>query len=139
LVEVDRAGATALAERLRLSSAEQRRLAALAPPWPLDPAGDAQAQRLAIYHLGRERFRDIAQLSAAEAKITSVRLKDLLALAEAWAISVFPLKGDDVTALGIAPGPPVGRLLAAVRRWWEHGDFAADRAQCLARLRELAS
>jgi len=44
-----------------------------------------------------------------------------------------------VTALGIAPGPRVGRLLAAVKRWWEEGDFAAGRAACLARLKELAS
>jgi poly(A) polymerase len=42
-----------------------------------------------------------------------------------------------VTALGIPPGRPVGRLLAEVREWWEDGDFAADRAACLARLRDV--
>ncbi len=51
----------------------------------------------------------------------------------------FPLAGRDVVALGIAPGEPVGRLLEAVRHWWEDADFAPDRAQCLVRLREMAA
>jgi poly(A) polymerase len=137
LIDVDKAGAVALAERLHLSSAEQRRLADLALPWPLDPAGDAQAQRLTLYRLGRERYRDLALLLAAEGRLGPKRLDELSALAESWPIPAFPVGGDDVTALGIAPGPRVGRLLAAVRRWWEEGDFAADRCACLARLKEL--
>ena len=51
---------------------------------------------------------------------------------------MFPLAGRDVTALGIPPGPRVGRLLAAVQQWWEDGDFAADRAACLDYLKEIA-
>ena len=139
LVEVDKAGAIALAERLRLSSAERKRLAGLASPLPLDPTDNAKTQRLAIYRLGGERYRDTALLLAADGQIERTRLNELLELAEAWPIPVFPLGGDDVTALGIAPGPRVGRLLAAVKRWWEEGDFAAGRAACLARLKELAS
>src|SRR5438874_6231915 len=38
LIEVDAAGAAALAECLRLSNEQRDRLAGLAPPWPLDPA-----------------------------------------------------------------------------------------------------
>jgi len=57
----------------------------------------------------------------------------------AWPIPRFPLGGDDVTALGIAPGPRVGQLLDAVKTWWENGDFAATRAKCLAKLKELAA
>lgn len=138
LIDADKAGAIAVAGRLRLSSSKQRRLAGLAPPWPLDPAGDARAQRLALYRLGRARYRDLALLLAADGKLKPAELRGLLALAETWSIPVFPLGGDDVTALGIAPGPRVGRLLAAARRWWEESDFTADRAACLARLRTLA-
>jgi poly(A) polymerase len=65
------------------------------------------------------------------------RLTELLALAAIWQPPRFPLKGRDVTALGIAPGKRVGELLAAVREWWEAGDFTADRAACLARLKEI--
>ena len=39
LVDVDAEGAARLAERLRLSNAMRDRLAGLATPWPLDPAG----------------------------------------------------------------------------------------------------
>jgi poly(A) polymerase len=138
LIEVDQAGAAALAVRLHLSRGERDRLAGLAPPWSLDPAADIRAQRRALYRLGSERYRDIAQLVAAEGRIAGQRLADMLALAEGWTPPAFPLKGDDVTALGIAPGPKVGRLLAAVERWWEAGDFSADRAQSLARLGEIA-
>ena len=53
LVDVDAAGAMRLAERLRLSNAMRDRLVGLAPPWPLDPAADAQEQRRALYRLGR--------------------------------------------------------------------------------------
>jgi len=139
LVEVDRAGASAMAERLRLPAAEKKRLAALAPPWPLDPTADARAQRLALYRCGPERYGDLALLLAADGKLKPSGLRKLVELAETWDIPTFPLGGGDVTALGTAPGPRVGELLGAVRRWWEDGDFAADRAACLARLKEIAA
>jgi poly(A) polymerase len=139
LIEIDQAAAIALAERLRLSNAERNRLGGLATPRPLDPGGGARAHRLALYRLGRELYRDLAVLLAASGDITPARLKEFQHQAETWSPPIFPLGGDDVTALGIAPGPRVGRLLGAVRRWWEDSDFAADRAACLARLKTLAS
>jgi poly(A) polymerase len=51
----------------------------------------------------------------------------------------FPLKGRDVTALGLPPGPAVGTLLAALEAWWEEGDFLADRRACLAELARRAA
>jgi poly(A) polymerase len=138
LIEVDAAAAVALAERLRFSNAWRDRLAGLVRPWPLDPQADARAQRRALYNLGPERFRDLAVLLAAEGAVSRDRLAELLALARDWAPPVFPLSGRDVTALGIPPGPRVGRLLAAVHEWWQAGDFTADRAACLAYLRGLA-
>jgi poly(A) polymerase len=138
LIEVDGEGAAALAARLHFSNAWRDRLQGLSPPWPLDPQGDAQARRRALYRLGVERYRDIALLLAAEGKISQRRLAKLLDLARDWTPPVFPLAGGDVTALGIPPGERVGRLLAAVRDWWEAGGFTADRAQCLARLKGLA-
>ncbi|HEV8026505.1 MAG TPA: CCA tRNA nucleotidyltransferase [Stellaceae bacterium] len=121
-----------LAERLRLSNEQRDRLTALAqPPWPIDLAGDDAVQRRAVYHLGVERYRDLVLLRAAETGEIE-RVAALLALAESACPPPFPLKGRDVTALGVPPGPEVGRLLAAVEAWWEEGDFRADRAACLA-------
>jgi poly(A) polymerase len=121
-----------LAERLRLSNEQRDRLTAMAqPPWPIDLAGDDAVQRRAVYHLGVERYRDLVLLRAAETGEIE-RVAALLALAESACPPPFPLKGRDVTALGVPPGPEVGRLLAAVEAWWEEGDFRADRAACLA-------
>jgi poly(A) polymerase len=139
LVEVDFAGAGALAERLRFSNVWRDRLQGLAAPWPLDPEGDPPAQRGALYRFGAERYRDLAFLSAAEGAMSRHRLAELLAFARDWTPPAFPLAGRDVTALGVPSGPRIGRLLAAVQRWWEEGDFVADRAACLAHLRQLAT
>jgi poly(A) polymerase len=138
LIEVDANGAIVLAERLRLSNVQRDRLVGLAPPWPIDPAGNDREQRLARYRLGEQRFCDLVWLLAAEERLDGDRIGEMLGLAAAWEFPLFPLAGRDVTAFGIPPGPKVGRLLAEVRRWWEDGDFTADRQSCLARLREVA-
>ena len=137
LIDVDGAGAELLAVRLRFSNAERDRLAGFAPPWPLDPAGDVRAQRLGLYRLGTERYRDLVLLLAAEGRLDKHRLGDLLRFAKTWKPPAFPLKGRDVTALGVPPGKRVGELLNAVRTWWEATDFSADRAACLKRLKEI--
>jgi hypothetical protein len=49
------------------------------------------------------------------------------------------LSGEDVTALGVPPGPRVGALLRALEAWWIAGGFAADRDALLAKLAELAT
>jgi poly(A) polymerase len=144
LIEVDASGAPALAERLRFPNAWRDRLRGLAPSSTpgvdpgIDPDGDPATQRRALYHLGAERYRDLALLVAADGQISPGRLAQLLALARDWAPPAFPLSGHDVTALGISPGPRVGALLEAVERWWEAADFARDRDACLARLKEIA-
>jgi poly(A) polymerase len=138
LVEVDRAGAMALAVRLRFSNAWRDRVAGLAAPWRLDPKGDTRVERRTLYLLGAERYRDLVLLLAAQGRMSRSRLAELLDLSRDWTPPSFPLAGRDVTALGIPPGARVGELLAAVRDWWEEGDFTADRAACLTHLRELA-
>jgi poly(A) polymerase len=137
LIEVDGPAAGAIAERLRFSNAWRDRLEGLAVPWPLDPRADDRAQRRALYRLGAERYRDLALLQAAEGSVSRERLAELLAIARDWTPPVFPIAGRDITALGIPPGPRVGRLLDAVHFWWETGDFIADRAACLAYLQGL--
>ena len=138
LIEVDGAAAAVLAERLRFPNAWRERLRGLARPWRFDPQADLAAQRRALYRLGAERFGDLALLAAADRPAGIEWLASLLALAGDWTPPTFPLSGYDVTALGVPPGPRVGALLGAVERWWEEGDFAADRGACLAYLGELA-
>ena len=63
----------------------------------------------------------------------------LAARLEAMPRPVFPLQGRDALALGVPPGPRIGRLLAATRAWWLARGCADDAAACLAQLRELAA
>jgi poly(A) polymerase len=138
LIDVDPGGAAELAERLRFSNAWRDRLQGLAKPWPIDPQGDTRAQRLALYRLGPERYRNLVLLQAADGAIATERLNELLALARDWTVPRFPLAGRDVLALGIPPGERVGQLLDRVREWWEADDFTADRTACLAYLQTVA-
>ncbi len=137
LIEADAEGAAALAERLHFPNAWRERLRGLTPPWAIDPHADAAAQRRALYRLGAERYRDTALLLAADGGMSTEPLVSLLALAGDWTAPEFPISGHDVTTLGIPPGPRVGALLDAVERWWEAGDFAADREATLVHLRQL--
>ncbi len=141
LVAVDSEGALALARRLRLSNDQRDRLHAMAAPaWPIDLAGDARTQRRALYHLGLRRYRDLVLLRAAEAGASAKRrARTLLSRAQETGTLEFPLKGRDVTALGIKQGPRVGELLSGVAEWWEARDFRADRRACLAELKARAA
>ena len=129
--------ARALARRMRLSNKQRARLAWLAEP-PVALAADMDARR-ALYRLGRERFRDLTLLWRAAGGGPEAAYRALLAAAQAWTPPRFPLRGADAVALGVPKGPEVGRLVAAVKAWWEAGDFRADRAACLERLAALAA
>jgi len=121
-----------LARRLRFSNADRDRLLALGVP--VDLADDAPAQRRLLYRLGRDTYIDRVLLTASVSGATR-KLRGLVAAATRWRKLVFPLSGGDVVALGVAPGPEVGRWLAMLESWWEEGDFRPARRACLAELR----
>ncbi len=124
-------GAEAVADRLRLSRAETRRLdAALTTPG--SGFDGAPARRAALYRHGAGALTDARLLAAAQ---TGEDVAEDVAAAAAWTAPVFPLGGSDVTALGVPAGPRVGELLRTVENWWIMGDFAADAEACRAELR----
>ena len=128
--------AEAVAERLRLSRMEERRVErGLAAPG--DPLPDDAARRAAVYRHGAEAWIDARFIRAAETGEDDSALIADLALARAWTPPVFPLGGADVAALGVPAGPQTGRLLRAVEDWWVDGDFTADAAACRAKLAVL--
>jgi poly(A) polymerase len=119
----------ALATRLRLSRAEARRLATLAPLPPPDPAALRRLARLDPDQPQADRIRlDAALHGATPAHRAAV------ALAERFTPEPFPLTGDDLHRAGLAPGRAFGRLLAELRGWWAAQDPPPDRAACLAEL-----
>ena len=139
LLDTDETGADAAARRLKLSTADRDRMTDLAATWtsPPDVSTDA-AVRHALYRMGSDRFVDAA-LAQWPATGSAEPWMGALTLAAHWDPPRFPLSGKDVTALGVEPGPHVGRALRAVENWWTEGDFQADREACLARLRQELS
>jgi len=117
LLPADVRSAEAVASRLRLSTANKKRLAsAAARRGSLD--GDARAM---AYRLGREEAADRILLAGGDPSA-------LLG----WDIPVLPLKGGEIVERGVAAGPEVARILQAIeRRWIEEGFPPRERVEAL--------
>ncbi|MGE3873167.1 MAG: CCA tRNA nucleotidyltransferase [Parvibaculaceae bacterium] len=128
--------AGALRERLRLTNAEMRRLAAIAHHAGPTPRLRERERRVVLYHLGQDAWRDTVRLAWAKSKASagSTTWKDLLGFADRWQIPRFPLTGKDLLSRGIKPGPAVGRELSRLEDWWIASDFTADKESLLRKL-----
>ncbi|MGZ2484717.1 poly(A) polymerase [Rhizobium pisi] len=146
IVPPDAARLEALAARLRLSNAEAATLNAWAMAAPVnDEISSAAFERL-LYRNGTDGITTRLKLALAVARgkaegdlsemARTARLIKLLQLAVNWKKPAFPVNGGDVISAGIASGPRVGELLAALENQWVEENFAADRAALLARLQE---
>jgi len=129
------ADATAIGKRLKLSTQQALRLEIMLAHEPvMNVAGGVKAWRAGIYRLGASLYIDRLLLAVDAAG----DWRAALALAESWTAPELPISGGDALKLGFKPGPKVGALLDQVEQWWIAGDFAADRAACLAELERLA-
>ncbi|QWC56380.1 CCA tRNA nucleotidyltransferase [Erythrobacter sp. 3-20A1M] len=95
--------AASVASRLRLSNAQKKRLVAAAAR----EAGDADDPRALAYRLGTQSAIDRLLLAGRDASA----LRDFVP-------PVFPLKGGEIVARGVAAGPEVARVLRAVEARW---------------------
>ncbi len=118
---------------LRLSVAELREVQEL-----YDPARAVRAELLprALYRWGQDycRTRILCQMAAGEV----FDLDAVTAQIAAWRRPVFPLTGEAMLALGIAPSLRFGEILRAVEDWWITGGFKDSKAACLAEARRRA-
>ena len=132
-----------LARRLVLSRREGERLQTLAGPDRVAVAAPSAAlARRAAYdrRCPARRLDAVADsllLAAADATDPAPWLTARAALLRAPPPR-FPIGGRDARVAGLSAGPALGRLLAEVEAWWVAGDFAADRAGCLAELARRA-
>ncbi len=122
------ADATAIGKRLKLSTQEALRLDVMLAREP----AVGMRPRAEIYRLGATLFVDRLLLAG------PAGWPGALKIAQEWTPPALPVGGSDALKLGLTPGPKVGALLEAVERWWIDGDFAADRAACLAELKRRA-
>ena len=114
----DRAVATDVAARLRLSKSARARLQCAAER----EAGDADHARALAYRHGLDCARDRVLLEGGS-----------LAPLDGWTIPTLPLKGGEIVARGVAAGPDVARILQAVERRWIAEGFP-ERTRVLALL-----
>jgi poly(A) polymerase len=115
LLPVDSKIAEDVGARLKLSTAQRRRLVSATEPV------DGEHRALA-YSVGTEGTID--RLLLAGLPIDAL---------DGWSPPRFPLSGGAIIARGISAGPEVARLLKAVEaRWVAEGFPTADRAEQLA-------
>jgi poly(A) polymerase len=119
-----------LSQRLRLSNAETERLLSMGDAWWRISPTDEPAMRALLYRIGEEYFRDRVSLawSRASADVTDSDWLRTLRLPERWPRPKFRLKAADFIARGLAPGPQLGKALAAAEDAWVAANFPADPA-----------
>jgi len=133
----------ALADRLKLSKSEKDRLVswADAPKIAANPAEKSLARTL--YRSGQLPVVDRLKLSLASARARAMTDNDalieaggyakLLKFAQNWQKPQFPLKGADLEAIGILPGPEMGKLLKRLEEEWIESGFRLDAGALLER------
>jgi poly(A) polymerase len=138
----------ALATRLKLSRAETGRLRCIArlgaPDGPLARLEDNEHAGNALRSLLVDAPKDCMTaglwLCQAQNPPQSARAKACIHLRQRLSgldVPVFPLAGRDALAMGVAPGPDMGRLIAQVRRWWQQGGCVASAKACRAELARI--
>lgn len=132
-------------QRLRLSNRALARLKAISDAEDVQrahklvaPAMEVAALQRALHRLGAGAFRDLVVLLWADdsGDHRENLWRALLAHADVWQPRTLPVSGDDITALGIEPGPRVGQILSLLDDWWSQNGFP-DREAVLGRLYEL--
>ena len=127
----------AIAGSLRLSRTEAAALASVRrAPVPEPDADDDDLRRMLAAEPASDLIRRCWLFEADVSMGTHhARWGELRQRLQATERPVFPLGGADAVAIGVAPGPAVGRARRAVGGWWRAGGCRADRQSCLSRLR----
>jgi tRNA nucleotidyltransferase/poly(A) polymerase len=125
----------ALQDRLRLSAAEAKRIAAMRGFAPPTPELRPNEQRILLYQIGAEAWRDLVQIGFAQSRDRKDdrRWRRLLSLPERWQVPTFPVSGKDLIATGMQPGPELGAKLQELEDWWVASNFRPSKEELLAR------
>ncbi len=125
-----------LAGRLKVSAAASAVFEAVAAATQISVATSEHDVRRQLYGAGPDtvRQRVIAAWVTSGAAADDPAWARLLRMAEAYVPLHFPLQGRDVLLRGVAAGPRVGALLAAMEAHWIASDFTSSRDDLLAAL-----
>ena len=122
--------------RWRLSNAEGKRLEAIASLMAPSPGLRLKEQRVVLYHMGVEAWRDLVRIDWARSKaaMDDPAWKRLLRLPERWPIPRLPVSGGDLMTSGMVPGPDIGAALKRLEDWWVASDFKPGKDELLQRV-----
>lgn len=116
-----------IAGRLRLSNADRNRLCVLSTVHAVPRNPEALA-----YAIGPQATLDCMLLT------DDPRAGEWAPRLAKWRRPRLPIGGRDIIAMGVAPGPDIARLIAAVENIWIESGFNADRDRLLAEARRIA-
>jgi poly(A) polymerase/tRNA nucleotidyltransferase (CCA-adding enzyme) len=120
-----------LSQRMRLSNAETKRLDSMGHRWWRLKDMDEDIAQRRFYRIGDPcRYLDRIMLAWARAgrDATSPYWQKFVSLPDRWTPPVFPLKGGDFIARGIAEGPTLGHVLTLAEDAWLAARFPMDEA-----------
>lgn len=140
MLDLDRAGADILAERLKLSNRERERIARmLTDTTRIASYLSMREVRRALYLMGRELFKDRVMLCWANDRKghNTFQWRALLAMADSWEKPELPLTGQMIKAAGVPEGPEIGRVMGEVEEWWIDADFTDDEFSIIERLKAV--
>jgi len=124
--------------RLKLSNADAEHFAAFIKLADRTGLVGRGAYGQALYGAEPAWVRDAIMLAHAETGAPDVEtLAELDRFISHWAEPRFPLTGGDLQAIGVPPGPSMGRMLSELESWWVAADFEPDRDECLRQLAKL--
>lgn len=133
--------ARAIAARLRFSNSDSDGLAAVAAVKVKDGASIPEhALKAELYRHGEPAFNRAMRLAWARSAAPAIdpAWTHKSQLAARWSPPAMPVSGADVLALGIPPGPRIGRAMKAFEAWWIEAGFPDDRSAHITRLAALA-
>jgi poly(A) polymerase len=139
--------AARLNRRLKLSAADRgvleraaERIGTLKDQPGVTDLSEAALQRR-LYALGPTVYGQDILLAWADSEATPVDAtwSAALTLPARWAVPTLPIGGADLLALGVQPGPQIGRMITAFEAWWIAAGFPAEPELIARRLSEIRS
>lgn len=130
-----------IADRFRLSNAERNRMhGALAAATEIERSDNPLEVLKLLYRHGRESFINGLLAVWAQGRARGLpapreqAFHEALNLGRSADIAVFPLKGADLMAAGLAAGPQIGKTLKRLEDEWLASDFKLDKKALLQRV-----
>lgn len=146
LIGTDRSNVDAIAQRLKFSNDQYKKLKSLLEPqWQSVWNTDDFSLRAGLHRFGATYIIDLslqqwARMLADAPQLPREQTEAWLRIintAICWKDRTFPIKGQDVVNLGIAEGPKISQILKKLENWWINDGCKAERSACLKKLRQM--